>query len=459
MAVNKVEYKLDSSTEGFAAAGDTVTVKSSNATTIKKDVDEGNTQELSSGQRFFLNNKIQSNDNVDYEGEDNPNGEELPDINGNKKSGDKTGSTISAVSAVATTGATMFAAGVLANSQPLLAAMCAPIAPVVGGLESTLSTVALAGATVFDPLLVQRMSLNSNANSYMSEIDESIDSINEDIETLSALLEGSQTTEGNGTTEETGETGETGKTGESEPTQPDNTEVLTQIEELNAQLAECEAKGDTEEADAIRAQIEVLQASINGTEGSNENEEDDPIQLAIQNNELANSRFEQSSNAAEKLSEGTELGSIGATNTTLLGACTAVSATMIGKAQIGAVPFFVAQAAVGSALCIESTVKFGTATGIMAAKTGLEFACGAKGKDVNNKLSEMNDPLEAHNDLISQFESKSKESENNSGDTSAPTTTAPTTTAPTTTPTSGTSGGSNGNSGGSSGGSSGNSNT
>ena len=60
MAVNKVEYKLDSSTEGFATAGDTVTVKSSNATTIKKDVDEGNTQELSSGQRFFLNNKIQS---------------------------------------------------------------------------------------------------------------------------------------------------------------------------------------------------------------------------------------------------------------------------------------------------------------------------------------------------------------------------------------------------------------
>ena len=60
MAVNKVEYKLDSSTEGFAAAGDTITVKSSNATTIKKDVDEGNTQELSSGQRFFLNNKIQS---------------------------------------------------------------------------------------------------------------------------------------------------------------------------------------------------------------------------------------------------------------------------------------------------------------------------------------------------------------------------------------------------------------
>ena len=53
MAVNKVEYKLDSSTEGFAAAGDTVTVKSSNATTIKKDVDEGNTQELSSGQRFL----------------------------------------------------------------------------------------------------------------------------------------------------------------------------------------------------------------------------------------------------------------------------------------------------------------------------------------------------------------------------------------------------------------------
>lgn len=149
MAVNKVEYKLDSSTEGFAAAGDTVTVKSSNATTIKKDVDEGNTQELSSGQRFFLNNKIQSNDNVDYEGEDNPNGEELPDINGNKKSSDKTGSTVSAVSAAVTTGATMFAAGVLANSQPLLAAMCAPIAPVVGGLESTLSTVALAGATVF----------------------------------------------------------------------------------------------------------------------------------------------------------------------------------------------------------------------------------------------------------------------------------------------------------------------
>jgi hypothetical protein len=69
MAVNKVEYKLDSTTSGFAVAGDEVQIKSNNAEIIQKDVDEGVTEKLSSGQKNYLAkiSSVSSSDTTDYE--------------------------------------------------------------------------------------------------------------------------------------------------------------------------------------------------------------------------------------------------------------------------------------------------------------------------------------------------------------------------------------------------------
>ena len=45
MAINKVEYINNSSTAGFAIAGEEKVINNSSAQTIKKDVDEGNTED------------------------------------------------------------------------------------------------------------------------------------------------------------------------------------------------------------------------------------------------------------------------------------------------------------------------------------------------------------------------------------------------------------------------------
>ena len=54
MAIKPVEYVKDSSTQGFASAGDQKTITSTNANTIQKDVDQGNTKDLDVSQQKYL---------------------------------------------------------------------------------------------------------------------------------------------------------------------------------------------------------------------------------------------------------------------------------------------------------------------------------------------------------------------------------------------------------------------
>ena len=67
MAINKVEYIKDSSTSGFAIAGDQKVINKQNAQTIEKDVEEKNTQDLTGGQKRYLNNALEGSDNTNYE--------------------------------------------------------------------------------------------------------------------------------------------------------------------------------------------------------------------------------------------------------------------------------------------------------------------------------------------------------------------------------------------------------
>ena len=63
--VKPVEYIKDSSTAGFAVAGDQKPITDNNANTIKKDVDQGNTQKLDNGQTKLLDSKVDE-DTIDY---------------------------------------------------------------------------------------------------------------------------------------------------------------------------------------------------------------------------------------------------------------------------------------------------------------------------------------------------------------------------------------------------------
>lgn len=63
--VKPVEYIKDSSTAGFAVAGDQKPITDNNANTIKKDVDQGNTEKLDNGQTRLLDSKVDE-DTIDY---------------------------------------------------------------------------------------------------------------------------------------------------------------------------------------------------------------------------------------------------------------------------------------------------------------------------------------------------------------------------------------------------------
>lgn len=63
--VNPVEYIKDSSTAGFAVAGEQKPITDDNANTIKKDVDQGNTAKLDNGQIKFLEGRVDE-DTIDY---------------------------------------------------------------------------------------------------------------------------------------------------------------------------------------------------------------------------------------------------------------------------------------------------------------------------------------------------------------------------------------------------------
>ena len=78
----------DSSTQGFAVAGDEKVITKQNANTIKKDVDQGNTEDLDNGQERCLERYVDY-DNIEYTEEENKNvGRNQIDTKGADKNSD-----------------------------------------------------------------------------------------------------------------------------------------------------------------------------------------------------------------------------------------------------------------------------------------------------------------------------------------------------------------------------------
>ena len=93
--VKPVEYIKDSSTAGFAVAGDQKPITDNNANTIKKDVDQGNTEKLDNGQTRLLDSKVDE-DTIDYSNDEMKNvGKNQIDTKGieNTDAGNATGTT------------------------------------------------------------------------------------------------------------------------------------------------------------------------------------------------------------------------------------------------------------------------------------------------------------------------------------------------------------------------------
>lgn len=389
MAVNKVEYIKDSSTAGFAIAGEQKPINKQTAPTIEKDVEEKNTQDLTGGQKNYLNNALQGSDNTSYETTDgeNINSEDADSNYDNGGPGVKEGlTTMGTMGAAGAVGGLAVAMGAelelaFASAQVTAVESAKPImnsysAPVIGGIDLALAAAATVGVAMFDSNYSQRLAENNAVGEYISSIDEYIQNMDMDIDAFLSQIEATE---------------------EPEPTSTGDDDTAKTLEDLQAQLQAAIDAGDEETANEIREQIETLQNSEGTTTGENAELTPD---IVIARNSEAHALNDFSTDVAFFLGEGNNYGKFGAINTTALALCTTGSTLLSILAWKGVNLINIPMATAGAAMCTAASATFLAATGLMGIKTANEYKCGSGGQNLDNKLSELNTRFGEHDNIV-----------------------------------------------------------
>lgn len=411
MAINKVEYIKDSSTTGFAIAGEQKVINKQNAQTIEKDVEENNTQDLTGGQKKYLNNALEGADNTNYENTDgdettledkdklsNDTDSDNPLTKGkgsNTGAGVKEGLTTMGSMGAAAAGAGMtgmaFAFAQQQGVSIAQVAMNAWAAPIVGGIDLALAAGATVGVAAFDSNYSQRLSEESTSSEYMNTIDEYIQNMDTDIETFMSKIES-----------ENAEAPEEPE--EPEAPETSGNDINEQLAGLQAELEEAIANGDNEKAEELKAQIEELQQG-EGTKSPEKSEEEIANEVVARNSE-AHDINDFTTDVATFLTEGNSFGQFGTINAAALAVCTAGSTFLSVLAWRGANLFNTPLAIAGAAMCIAASATFATATGLMTAKTVNEYKCGSSGSELNTKLGELSSRFGDHDKIVEALSTK-----------------------------------------------------
>lgn len=399
MAVNKVEYKLASTTTGFAEAGDSVTIKNTNAKIIKKDVDEGCIEKLSNSTEKFLNVRLQhsnSSDETEYQGDSkDDSGIDDGELNGdsttegnssedeNKDSGAPSGNGGSG---------NAFGPAILMATTALHPFMNSVSAPIVGAIDLALGASSIALASSFDDQYGERMSEASASSEYITEIQDYEEILNTDIETMTSTIEELEANKK-----------------EQEKSAEENTSETNSdkgaLESLYAELEQAKADGDEEKIAEIQAQIDEITANL----GEGTNDVEDPTTEIQLNNEGAHTTEEYNNQIAQFLSEGNNLGTLGVVNATSLVASAVNSQILSAEAFRGVNLFTLSSAIAGSIMTGIARNTFIASSTMMTVKATKEFNAGSKGKDLYSELNNMQDPLTQHDELVAQLIAKQEE--------------------------------------------------
>lgn len=393
MAVNKVEYKLASTTAGFAEAGDSVTIKSNNAKIIQKDVEEGCVENLSNSTQRFLNVRLEhanSSDETEYEGGAEGEGDitegesDTTNSDGeNKDSGAPSGSGGSG---------NAFGPGMLVSTTALHPFMNSFSAVVVGATDLALGTASIALTAAFDNQYGERMSEAAASSEYLTEIQDYEEILNTDIGTMTSTIDELEATEQ-----------EQENSTEQAPSDTESDKAA--LESLYAELEQAKADGDEEKVAEIQTQIDEITASL----GEGANDVEDPMAEIQLNNESAHAAEEYNGQVAQFLSEGNNLGALGVVNATSLAGSAVNSQILSAEAFIGANIFTIPTAIAGSAMTEMARNTFAASSVMMTVKAAKEFQAGSKGKDLYGELNNMQDPLSQHDELVSQLIAKQEE--------------------------------------------------
>ncbi len=199
MAIQPVEYIKNSSTAGFAVAGDEKTITSDNANTIQKDVSQGNTKDLTVAQEKYLDSQVDY-DTLDYTDEEmQKSGENKIDTKGEdgeslEEKDQKGGAATSVSTAAAGAAAGAMQATLLAAKVTLSDGYTALILSIIASALGA-TTLAFSFPSTFDSNLEERKTQTSNAennnniiNGYVDELNTQMDFMNQNSQKYQEVL-------------------------------------------------------------------------------------------------------------------------------------------------------------------------------------------------------------------------------------------------------------------------------
>lgn len=370
--VKPVEYKKDSSTVGFAVAGDKKEITKPNANTIEKDVKQGNTKDLESGQEKYLESLVDE-DNIDYTNDELNNvGKNQIDTDSAEKTSDANKVESVAGSAASAAGF-MFGATIVKGIQSLVPKSASSV---VGALACAAvfigsGTLALVTANNFDDQYDDRMNQKDSAGNtnniiqqYYDQMTSDMDTMTEDAKTYADLSDQKLTAD---------------------------VDRMTQIGALQAQILVYQAQGNEEMVAQLEAQIAELTKQ---GEADKTGDQIDELQKGLEtysgNNAEAMGVTDSGSTVAEFLKQGNTMGIYGTINSTML-AVAAGFATNAAVASISAIklPWDAPIAFAAAALDTATAVLFLLAAGKMVKKTIDEFKCADAGSEMQENVNNL----------------------------------------------------------------------
>lgn len=321
--VKPVEYIKDSSTAGFAVAGDQKPITDNNANTIKKDVDQGNTEKLDNGQTKLLESKVDE-DTIDYSNE------EMKNVGKNYINTEGTENKDNGIVASATTGAGIAAAataGAIVQSTTVSTSMTLNVGAIGnipakqvqvqvntvkaadGFTQLLMSGILLASgiasavlAFLLDPTLSEKKNqtnasedTNQTIQNYFDLMTSDMDTMVEDAEKYKDL---------------------------SDSKLASDIERMTQIGVLQGQIASLKEQGNLEKVAELQAQLdELTQEGEEDPTGAMLGDLEKGLETYSANSAEASGVLESGQTVAEFLQQGNKLKVLAAINSTLLGLC------------------------------------------------------------------------------------------------------------------------------------------
>lgn len=371
--VKPVEYKKDSSTTGFAVAGDQKQITKDNAVTIEKDVKQGNTNDLDNAQSKYLESQIEDVDNIEYSDDERKN------VGKNQIDTDDVEKTKGEDKAAAAAGSAISAAGFMFGGQIAKAvaglvpksATSAVAAVACGVVFLGSGTLAVVSANNFDPEYNERTSqkdsaeeTNNTIQSYYDQMAADMDTMTEDAATYADLSEQKVTAD---------------------------VDRITQIGALQAQIAVYQAQGDDEMVAQLQAQIAELTKEGEADEtGGKIDELQQGLETYSGNNAEAVGVADSGATVSDFLRQGNNMGVYGTINSTMLAVATGY-ATAAAIASISSVrwPWDVPIAFAAAALDTATAALYITATSKMVKKTVNEFKCADAGSEMQDNVNNL----------------------------------------------------------------------